>query len=137
MDKIERILLVDDSNATNFYNKRIIQKTELVTEILTAKNGSEALDYLKAGIIPQMIFLDVNMPVMNGWEFIIEYQKLNEEYKRSIIILMLGTALDENDREFAENTSEIREFQDKILTKEIVCNMVTKYFDHVTSTMCS
>ncbi len=137
MGKIKYALLVDDSDATNFFNKRMIQKTDCVEEILIAKNGKEAIDYIESGIIPEIIFLDINMPIMNGWEFIAEYQKLSEINKNSVIVLMIGAALSENERKLAESIPEIKEFREKILTVEVVCEMMVKYFDHVTSEVCS
>ncbi|TSE06757.1 response regulator [Aquimarina algiphila] len=137
MEKIKYFLLVDDSDATNFFNKTIIQKTECVEEVLVAKNGREALEYIQSGIVPEVLFLDVNMPVMNGWEFLTEFKKLESNLKKSIIVLMLGTTLNEEERTKAENIPEIKEFQEKMLSKEIVCKIVNTYFSDVRPALCS
>ncbi len=128
MKKLKRFLLIDDSKATNFFNKTIIEKVQCVEEVFIAENGKQALDHIQSEIVPEIIFLDINMPVMDGWEFIAEYQKLDDKYKGSIIILMLGTELSKEDQEKAECILEIKEYAQKMLTKENVCKIVTKYF---------
>ncbi len=129
MKKLKHFLLIDDSRATNFFNKTIIKKAECVDEVVVVENGQEALDYILSGVLPEIIFLDLNMPVMNGWEFISEYQKLDDKYKGSIIVLMLGAELNDEEKERAKGISEIKEFEKKMLTKEIVYKITTKYFD--------
>ncbi len=136
MKKLNKFLLIDDSRATNFFNKTIIEKVDCVEEVVVLENGKEALDYIKSGVVPEIIFLDINMPIMNGWEFISEYQKLEDKYKDSIIILMLGVELNKQEMELAESFPEIKGFQEKMLTKEAVCKLITKYFEGVNSTVC-
>lgn len=128
MKGIEYFLLVDDNKPTNFFNKTIIQKSGCVGEVLIAENGQEALDILNSGIVPEVILLDLNMPVMDGWEFLDAFHDLGEKYAKSVIILMLGTSLGSDDKEKAERIFEIREYSEKILTKEKVQNIIRKYF---------
>ncbi|WP_109299145.1 response regulator [Aquimarina sp. AU474] len=128
MNKLKRFLLVDDSKATNFFNKTIIEKIACVEEIVMAENGHDALHHIQTGIVPEVIFLDINMPVMNGWEFMTQYQNLENKYKGSIIVLMLGTALNDEEKKKAEDILEIKEFQEKMLNTEAVKNILTKYF---------
>ncbi|PKV51965.1 CheY-like chemotaxis protein [Aquimarina sp. MAR_2010_214] len=137
MKKLKRFLLIDDSRATNFFNKTIIEKVQCVEEVFIAENGKQALDYIQSEIIPEIIFLDINMPVMDGWEFIAEYQKLDDKYKGSVIILMLGTELSKEDEEKAAHILEIKEYAKKMLTKEIVCKIVMKYFSLPELDCCS
>lgn len=137
MEKIKYFLLIDDSDATNFFNKTMIRKTECVEEVLIAKNGREALEYIQSGIVPEVLFLDVNMPVMDGWEFLGEFEKLDSNLKKSIIVLMLGATLNEEEKVKAENIPEIKEFQEKMLTKEIICKIVNTYFSDVCTVLCS
>ncbi len=128
MEKLKCFLLIDDSKATNFFNKTIIEKVGCVEEVIIAENGRSAMEFITSGITPEIIFLDINMPIMNGWEFIAEYQKLEDVFKKSIIILMLGAELSDAERKKAEESIEIKEFQQKMLTKETVCKIVSKYF---------
>lgn len=133
MRKLKRFLLIDDSKATNFFNKTILEKTGVVEEVIVTENGKEALNYLLSGVVPEAIFLDINMPEMNGWEFLEEYGKLGDEYKASNIFLMIGSELTDDDKKKAESISEIKEFQEKMLTKEVVSEIVSKYFGSLDS----
>src|ERR1700741_4670028 len=92
--KLECILLVDDDHEDNFFHKLVIERMDITKKIEVAKNGIEALEYLKADhhVIPELIFLDINMPKMNGWEFLEEYQHLSPERKARITIMMLTTS---------------------------------------------
>jgi len=82
MKKLNSFLLIDDSKSANVFNDKMIRKINCVEKIYIAENGKEALDILEAGILPEIIFLDINMPVMNGWEFLAEYQKFDESDKK-------------------------------------------------------
>ncbi len=137
MEKLKRFLLIDDSKATNFFNKTIIEKVDCVDEVVIAENGKGALGYIQSEVVPEVIFLDINMPVMNGWEFIEAYQKLDTKYKGSIIILMLGASLNDDEKKLAESISEIKEYNEKMLTKDIVCKIVSKYFPGITPKICA
>ncbi len=128
MKKMRNILLVDDNDATNYFNKTIINKIGYAENVLVAKNGREALDIIDSGIIPELIFLDINMPIMSGWEFLEEYQKLDVIYKESIIILMIGGQLESQDQKRIDIIPEIKDCRGKILTKEIVREIYDTYF---------
>ncbi|MGQ7945563.1 response regulator [Flavobacterium sp. WC2509] len=91
MKKLNSVLLIDDDKAINFITKMLIKKAKITDHVETTLNGQEALDYLtnsgkykKAdGIYPQpmLIFLDINMPNMNGWEFAEAFSKLDSNQK--------------------------------------------------------
>jgi len=90
--------LVDDDDTTNFLNTFFIRQVDSSVEINVALNGKEALDFLelngKNGILPCLLILDTNMPLMNGWEFLAAFdKKFDDDFKKSVIIVML-TALD-------------------------------------------
>ena len=77
MDKYKKILLVDDDETSNFLNELLIKGMDIVEEVSIASNGQEALSYLEneRGSFPQLIFLDLNMPVMDGFEFLEAFEK--------------------------------------------------------------
>jgi len=129
MTKLKRFLLVDDSKSTNFFNKTIILKTDCVEEVLIATNGSNALKYLESDTIPEIIFLDLNMPVMNGWEFLEEHNQLTAAYKNSKIIIMIGAKLRAEEEKKLKSFPQVTEFREKMLTKEIVLEIVSTYFN--------
>jgi CheY-like chemotaxis protein len=134
---LDCVLLVDDDRPTNFLHKRVIEKTGLAVEVQSLTSASEALDFLTAtgkyASTPQLtrpgiIFLDINMPGMNGWEFMEAYRHLSESQKASIIVIMLTTSLNVDDRERALNDKNIATFYHKPLRSEMVMELVEKYF---------
>lgn len=88
------ILLVDDDDTTNLLNKFFAETLDDTIEVVTTVNGKEALDFLEQNDIeaigPCFIVLDVLMPVMNGWEFLSEFNKrFSDEYKKQVTIVIL------------------------------------------------
>lgn len=136
--KLDCVLLVDDDFATNFINKTLIKKTNITEHIQVVLNGKEAIDYLcKQGKFesesdkfpqPQLIFLDINMPVMDGWEFIEAYKNLNLENKENIIIVMLSSSFNPADKAKAESIAEIAAFKQKPMSKDSLLEIIQKIF---------
>ena len=131
--KLNCILLIDDDGPTNFLNKKVIEKLDCTEQCIAVQSGQEALDMLAlvaAGsqVKPDLILLDINMPAMNGWEFLEEYRKLEEKLKGHIIIVMLTTSLNPDDREMARSYAEISDFINKPLTIHALQNILTSYF---------
>ena len=87
--KLNCILLIDDDPDDNFFHQVVIKQMDIVHRIDIANDGLEALSYLKDGQAtpPELIFLDINMPRMNGWEFLAEYKHLNNGQKARAIII--------------------------------------------------
>lgn len=138
MKKINCILLIDDNPAENALHKIFIKKANVCNHVEVAADGRKALDYIiKSGGTnqldfpkPELIFLDINMPTMDGFEFLEEYHKLDGRLKSKAVIIMLTISLNPDDLKRATDTKEISEFQNKPLTIEIVREMVKKYFQH-------
>lgn len=120
------ILLIDDDDATNFINKMMLEESECVEHIDVLKNGQLAIDYLlnDSNPTPDIVFLDINMPVMDGWEFIEEYKTLDEAKKAKILMFMLTTSLNPNDISRAEKIVDINGFVRKPLTQKKLCEIV-------------
>lgn len=136
--KLNSVLLVDDDEATNFINRRIIEKAGITNHIEVAYNGKEALDYLsctgkyeKKGAEfpkPMLILMDINMPVMDGWEFLDAYRTLDDNKKSDKILVMLTTSFNPDDKIKAENIIEISGFQSKPLDLTKVSHIMNTYF---------
>ena len=131
--KLKNVLLVDDDEGTNFIHKLVITESDCAENIVIKENGVEALNYLKSAINgkypePDLIFLDVNMPRMNGWEFLEEFKTLPKHQKAKTVIVMLSTSLHPDDRERANNFPEISTFLPKPLSVEKVIEVYTRFF---------
>ncbi|WMN10744.1 response regulator [Marivirga salinae] len=135
--KLNYVLLVDDDEATNYLNKMIIEERGCAEEIIIVENGLEALKFLtnkRNGKFPQpdLIFLDINMPLMDGWEFLEEYKKLEENQKSKVIIVMLTTSINPDDKEKAHNHQEIQNYENKPLDEQKLERVLKEYFpDHI------
>lgn len=116
--RLKCILLVDDDEATNFLNKRLLRKGAYANHIEVAENGQEALDFLKSAseeLKPAIIFLDINMPVMNGWEFLDAYENIEVKKKAKAVIVMLTTSIRDEDHARANERGEVSAFISKPL----------------------
>lgn len=129
---------MDDDEATNFINKKILRKLQLAEQINVALNGREAIEFLKndesfgetkVGLTrPQLILLDINMPVMDGWEFMEAYQQLSEERKADVVVVMLSTSGNPDDVRRAESIPEISGYNTKPLQPELLHEIIQKHF---------
>ncbi|MEO5643134.1 MAG: response regulator [Bacteroidia bacterium] len=128
--KLNCILLVDDDPDDNFFHQRIINKMKITNAIEVAKNGIEALEYLKKEnqLIPELIFLDINMPKMNGWEFLGQYKELDEKCKARITIMMLTTSANPDDIKRANEIEDVTGIKTKPLSVEMVNEILAAHF---------
>lgn len=134
MKKIKTVLLIDDDEPTNFINKKIIQSSGLVEAIHVAHGGQEALNLLsrKNNLVnefptPDIIFLDINMPAMDGWEFLAQYKQLTKPSEK-IIVVMLTTSLNPDDEVKAKEMKEVYGYKNKPLTKQMIEEIIVNYF---------
>ena len=140
--KINCVLLVDDDSGTNFINKMILEKTSFAIRIETVLNGKEAIDFIKSNrnkdntkeqkIEQILIFLDINMPVMDGWRFLELFRELSTEQKKHITIIMLSASLNPADKLNAYNYSEISGFYSKPLTFDTLKDILDINFPNST-----
>ena len=99
---MKNILLVDDDNIFNFINTKLLESSGIAGEIHTAGNGQEALDLLNnyftgTPSLPDVILLDLNMPVMDGFGFIEAFKKLRLPKKENVSIVIVTSSADPND----------------------------------------
>lgn len=129
------VMLIDDNESDNFFHELTIENSNCAKKIISFDLAQNALAYLKNieepdYIQPDIIFLDLNMPRMNGWEFLEVYEKLDDAIKSRMVIIMLTTSLNLDDRERAKQFSAIKEYRNKPLTEEYMEELVHKYFSN-------
>ncbi|MBK5286485.1 MAG: response regulator [Bacteroidia bacterium] len=126
--KINTVLLIDDDPMANLNNERILAKSNLVEKIYTAESALEALELLellqiKSGQFPDLILLDINMPNLNGWDFI-EHYKMLEGLKAKTKIILLAVNPDETDLQRANKIPEVAGFKMKPITEELIIELI-------------
>lgn len=130
MKKLKCILLIDDDETTNIINEMLITDMDITEELLQARNGKEGIDLLGKQVdekdIPELILLDINMPVMDGFAFLEAYQKMNLPAKSSSIIVMLTTSLNPSDVERAKSAG-VTDYINKPLTENSLQSILEKH----------
>lgn len=123
------IMLIDDNKIDNFFHERVIRKSASATHVLIKESGEEALLHLKdsAQLQPDIIFLDINMPGMNGWEFIAHYKKMDAEMSNCMIVVMLTTSENPDDVARAKNHGVLAGFKSKPLTNDMLAEVIATY----------
>ncbi|ALW86897.1 hypothetical protein AUC43_18525 [Hymenobacter sedentarius] len=127
------ILLVDDDYTNNFLNAKLLQRFDATAQVLTALNGQEALDVLRTHCqspsrrCPVLVFLDINMPVMDGIAFLQSFQHLPPAQQQDVVVIMLTTSL--NPRDLARvQALPVAGFLSKPLTEDKVTQVLADYF---------
>jgi CheY-like chemotaxis protein len=96
--RFKTCLLIDDNYIDNFVTRKILESGNFVEEIVVRQSPGDAIEALKIGaVVPDVIFLDIRMPMMSGFEFLEEYDKLSIANKENIKIYMLSSSLDPTD----------------------------------------
>lgn len=125
MALLKTILLIDDDDTTNFLHKRLFQRLKIADNIVVAVNGERALTYLEQAFkaesteaLPGLIFLDIKMPIMDGFEFLAAYEKLPLSKVKSIPIYMLTSSVSSADVNRLKKHQVVTSHVAKPLTQE-------------------
>lgn len=125
MDKkkpIDLVMLVDDNETDNFISKRIIEITGFASRVEVKNSGKSALDYLAAHQdspedLPNIIFLDINMPVVDGFVFLYEFEKFKELVRTKCKVIILSSSDNKRDIDKIVNNNYVIKFVTKPLTE--------------------
>ena len=137
--KLDCVLLVDDDEMTNFINQTVIERADVANKIDVALDGQEALEYLTcsgkySGTAkypqPDLVFLDINMPRMTGWEFLEEYKNLEADQRANVVVIMLTTSVNPDDGTRAKSTAEVADFRQKPLNNDMLMEILQQHFPY-------
>lgn len=134
--KIPFVLLIDDDQATNFFNLMMVSKHTDFENVSAVRSGFEAIEYITAiphrNIQkPDLIFLDINMPGMNGWDFLRVYSKLPKELTFGIKVIILSTTSNPVEINKSRKEFEVDDFISKPLSIPLLNEVYETHFvDH-------
>ena len=131
MTTLKTLTLVDDDDIFVFLTTKIIEQTNLVDLIKVFGNGLDAINFLKENknnvdALPDIILLDLSMPIMNGWQFLEEYNKLNPTIGKKITIYICSSSISPDDITRAKTISEVSDFIIKPITKDKLIDLIKK-----------
>jgi CheY-like chemotaxis protein len=123
--KFEKVMIIDDNNIDLYITKRLIIKNIFGKEVLEYNAAAEALKYLQDNqdnipMLPLIIFIDIYMPEMSGFEFLEAYNKLPITLKKYCKVFIISSTIDENDIERSHLDKNLTAFQVKPITKEFL-----------------
>ena len=121
MKKVQICCIIDDDPIFIYGTKRIMKEVDFSETILVYHNGQEAIEGLHKintaeECMPEVIFLDLNMPIMNGWEFLDEFEKLQNHNQRKTIIYIISSSIDPRDLERVKNYRQVNSYILKPIT---------------------
>lgn len=122
---MNKVLLIDDDKAVNFFNKHAVSKHTGFEHINTVQSGEKGLLYLEQAErgeapSPDIVFLDINMPAMNGWEFLDRFERMNIDFRSKIKVIILSSSSNpEHVRKSIKNYNVV-DFINKPLSFEIL-----------------
>lgn len=131
--KLNTILLLDDNPATNFIHQKFISRVDCTEEIVTFQGGFDALDYLgsKTKKALELMLVDINMPMMDAWDFLEEFQKIENPHVKDTKVILLSTSVSASDFEKAKQIPIIRGLRLKPLTVKAVHEIMDEFFPDI------
>ncbi len=128
MDNIEMVMLVDDNDTDNFISRRIIEITEFAKKVIIKNSGKSALEYLDENKdnlenLPDLIFLDINMPIVDGFVFLYEFEKYSEIVKDKCRVIILSSSDNKRDIDKIVNNDYVIKFITKPLTERTLAEI--------------
>jgi len=129
--RLRNILVVDDDDDYNFIIEEIFQDTELDCNLVFKLWAQDALDYLEVNEVnfPDLILLDINMPIMDGWEFLDVYTSRNYHTTHQTIIEMHSSSIYQEDKDKAKTYAKVKEYVDKPISIKDIYRIRDIYFD--------
>lgn len=132
MTKFDTVYVIDDDDVCQYIANSVIVESQLVKSIRMFNNGKEAIDFIESNItdialLPEIILLDLTMPVMDGWEFLENYIFLKPRIGKKIFIYVLTSSANPKDFERAKNISEVTDYVVKPITIENFTDLLKSF----------
>lgn len=120
MATYKSVMLVDDNEIDNIINEKIIEANSFADSILVFQTGQEALDYLKShqdneDALPEIVFLDINMPIMDGFQFLEDFENFSDTVLTKCKIIMLSSSISPKDIDRAASSRYVKKYLNKPL----------------------
>ena len=120
--RLDLVMLVDDNETDNFISKRIIEITDFASDVIIKSSGKSALEYIGAhrndpDKLPDLIFLDINMPIVDGFVFLYEFEKFSNLVKNKCKVIILSSSDNKRDIDKIVNNENVIKFITKPLTE--------------------
>ncbi|MCL5128571.1 MULTISPECIES: response regulator [unclassified Algibacter] len=137
-EKNLKVLFIDDDKATNFLNKHIAKNNDNISSIVLLDSGFEGISYIKNCLKneeekPNIVFLDINMPAMNGWEFLENFYALGKDLVDDINVIILSSSNDPKDLTKFNNYDTLLDFIRKPLDKQVFNSALMKVKNNTSS----
>jgi CheY-like chemotaxis protein len=126
------ICIIDDDKLYQFTIQKTIEKTQKVAQIISFPNGSEAIIFFKNHLsqpdkLPEIILLDINMPVMDGWQFLNEYLSLENQITKKAIIYIVTSSIDNADKLKVKSLEGVKDFVVKPISKDRLAEILENF----------
>jgi len=128
------ICLIDDDRIYQFTAKKIIESTGFTQGLLSFYNGQEAIEYFNnhandLSKLPDIIFLDINMPIKDGWQFLEEFKQMVQTIGKDITIFMVSSSVDDYDIKKSKEYQVVTDYIIKPISKERFIQLITSAFN--------
>lgn len=131
MNKIKNICVIDDDKIYQYLTRRVISDTHLINDIEIFSNGLDAINYLETNSsdkkkLPDVIFLDLFMPVMDGWNFLKNFTAIQTKLAKKIPIYIVSSSIDPIDIQKSKSLGYVTDFIIKPMTKDAFLKIMNK-----------
>ena len=130
--KYYAVMLIDDNEIDNLINQKMIEAADISEHIYTHTGAKSAIEFLKnlekidketKDVLPDVIFLDIDMPLMDGFQFLDEFNKLSEETRKKCKVVMLTSSINPQDVNKSKKYSYVKKYINKPLTQANLANL--------------